>query len=67
MNKIVVWNENVHEQRSQEIRAVYPNGIHAQIASILRDEIPVETATLQDSEHGLSEERLAQTDVLLWW
>lgn len=67
MNKIVVWNENVHEQRSQEIRAVYPNGIHAQIASILRDEIPVETATLQDPEHGLSEERLAQTDVLLWW
>ena len=67
MNKVVVWNENVHEQRSQEIRAVYPNGIHAQIASILRDEIPVETATLQDPEHGLSEERLAQTDVLLWW
>ena len=67
MNKVVVWNENVHEQRSQEIRAVYPNGIHAQIASILRDEVPVETATLQDSEHGLSEERLAQTDVLLWW
>ena len=67
MNKIVVWNENVHEQRSQEIQVVYPNGIHAQIASILRDEIPVETATLQDPEHGLSEERLAQTDVLLWW
>ena len=67
MNKIVVWNENVHEQRSQEIRAVYPNGIHAQIANILRNEIPVETATLQDPEHGLSEERLAQTDVLLWW
>lgn len=67
MNKIVVWNENVHEQRSQEIRAVYPNGIHAQIASILRDEIPVETATLQDPEHGLSEERLEQTGVLLWW
>jgi trehalose utilization protein len=67
MNKIVVWNENVHEQRSQEIRAVYPNGIHAQIASILRDEIPVETATLQDPEHGLSEERLEQTGLLLWW
>jgi trehalose utilization protein len=67
MNKIVVWNENVHEQRSQEIRAVYPNGVHAQIASILRNDIPVETATLQEPEHGLSEERLAQTDVLLWW
>jgi trehalose utilization protein len=67
MNKIVVWNENVHERRSQEIRAVYPDGIHAQIASILRNEIPAETATLQDPEHGLSEERLAQTDVLLWW
>jgi len=67
MNKIVIWNENVHEQKSQEIRAVYPNGIHAQIAALLRNEIPVETATLQDPEHGLSEERLAQTDVLLWW
>jgi trehalose utilization protein len=67
MNKVVVWNENVHEQRSQEIRAVYPNGIHSQIASILGDEVPVETAILQDPEHGLGEERLAQTDVLLWW
>jgi len=27
----------------------------------------VSTATLQEAEHGLSESRLAETDVLTWW
>ena len=26
-----------------------------------------DTATLQEPEHGLTEARLAETDVLMWW
>ena len=45
--------------------------MHGTIAAALRDRLgadgAVETATLDDPEHGLSEERLAETDVLFWW
>jgi trehalose utilization protein len=69
---IVVWNENVHESRGDAtVLSHYPDGIHAVVADGLRellgDEASVGTATLQDPEHGLTEERLAATDVLYWW
>jgi trehalose utilization protein len=71
MNKIrvLVWGENVHEQRSEAIRKVYPEGIHQCIADGLSVEgsFEVGTATLQDPEHGLPETRLSTTDVLIWW
>ncbi len=71
--KIVVWNEAVHEARNEPatIGEMYPpEGIHGAIAAGLRGFYPdseISTATLADPEHGLSEEVLEQTDVLLWW
>jgi trehalose utilization protein len=69
--KVTVWNEGVHEATQPEIAAIYPHGIHGAIAEglseLLGDEVVVRTATLDDPEHGLSEEALEQTDVLLWW
>ena len=70
--RVVVWNEFVHETRGDEtVLAHYPDGIHAVVAAGLRellgDEVDVSTATLAEPEHGLTEERLAETDVLLWW
>ncbi|TBL73366.1 trehalose utilization protein ThuA [Paenibacillus thalictri] len=51
-----------------EVAELYPAGIHEAIAAGIRsDELTVTTATLDEPEHGLTEERLAQTDVLLWW
>ena len=68
MIKVTVWNEFQHEKHSEEVRAVYPNGIHNAIADFLRsDEIEVRTATLDDPECGLTEEVLKDTDVLIWW
>jgi trehalose utilization protein len=71
MNKIrvVVWGENVHEQRSEAIRKIYPKGMHHSIAESLTIDgaFQVETATLQEPEHGLPEARLSETDVLIWW
>jgi len=67
--RVVVWGENVHEQKSEAIRKVYPEGIHQCIAANLAtdESLEVGTATLQQPEHGLSESRLTQTDVLIWW
>jgi trehalose utilization protein len=65
----VVWGENVHEQRNTTVRSIYPDGMHGCIAAALKEDpgITATTATLQEPEHGLTEERLAKTDVLVWW
>ncbi len=67
--KVIVWGENVHENKNETVRAIYPSGMHDCIAAALNGDpdIIAETATLQDSEHGLSSERLDGTDVLVWW
>ena len=68
MIRVTVWNEFQHEKLSEEVQNIYPNGIHNTIADFLRcDEIVVKTATLDDAECGLTNEVLANTDVLIWW
>jgi len=66
---VLVWGENVHEQSNATVRDIYPDGMHAAIANALNTHghINAGTATLQDKDHGLTESRLAETDVLLWW
>lgn len=66
---VTVWNENFHEKTSKEVAKIYPEGIHGAIASFLNQEGDIEarTATLEMPEHGLTEEVLNRTDVLLWW
>jgi len=71
--RILVWNEGVHESLNDpaHIGEIYPEGIHGAIADGLRELLPgaeVSTATLASApDHGLTEEVLAATDVLLWW
>ncbi len=67
--RVTVWNEYRHERENDTVREVYPDGIHAVIADTLEnDGFDVETATLDEGpEHGLTEERLSETDVLTWW
>lgn len=69
MIRVTVWNEYIHERELPEIQAVYPEGIHGCIADFLGMEADLEirTATLDMPEHGLTEEVLATTDVLIWW
>jgi trehalose utilization protein len=68
---VVVWGENRHEQIDEYVREIYPEGMHEAIAAGIRghlgDSADVTTATLEQPEHGLTEERLAATDVLTWW
>ncbi len=71
MDKIInvtVWNEFKHEKEIPSILEMYPGGLHGYIASFLEcDEIKTRTATLDDEECGLTDEVLAETDVLIWW
>lgn len=67
---LLVWNENLHETQDEKVIRIYPDGIHNVIADALRKQVQgseVRTATLAEPEHGLTEEALAETDVLLWW
>jgi trehalose utilization protein len=66
MVAVTIWNEFRHEREDEDAAAVYPDGIHASIADALADH-DVRTATLGEPEHGLTEEVLDDTDVLLWW
>jgi trehalose utilization protein len=67
--KVTVWNEYRHEKRSEHIAKIYPEGIHGAISSYLKqfDNIEVRTATLDEPFHGLTDEVLDNTDVLIWW
>lgn len=69
MIRITVWNEGKHEREYEDIRRIYPEGIHGCIAGFLKKEqdFTVRTATFYDEEHGLSEEVLQNTDVLIFW
>lgn len=68
MVAVTVWNEYVHEREDEEVAEVYPDGIHETIADALAQRgHETRTATLQEPEHGLTEEVLEETDVLLWW
>jgi trehalose utilization protein len=69
--RVLVWGEHRHERQEPEVAARYPDGMHETIAAGVREhlgeEATVGTATLDDPEHGLSEDVLARTDVLAWW
>lgn len=69
MIRVTVWNENRHEQTMEKVRKIYPEGIHGCIAGFLgkEDGIAVRTATFDMPEHGLTEEVLRETDVLVFW
>ncbi|GCF14723.1 trehalose utilization protein ThuA [Haloarcula mannanilytica] len=68
MVAVTVWNENQHERATGPANAMYPDGIHTALAEMLVSHgHTVQTATLDEPEHGLTADVLAETDVLLWW
>ena len=65
---VTFWNEFRHEKSYQEVRDIYPEGLHAPVVAHLRTQgFETGVAALDEPEHGLSEATLANTDVLLWW
>lgn len=68
MIRVTVFNEFKHEKEDDEVKKIYPEGIHNAIKNNIEDEeISVKTVTLDDPECGLTQEVLNSTDVLIWW
>ena len=67
--RVTIYNEFIHEQRNPEVKALYPDGIHGAIGNALlaESDMTVRYATLEMPEHGLSQDVLDETDVLIWW
>jgi trehalose utilization protein len=66
--RALIWNEFRHERKKDEVRALYPQGMHVAIAAgIANESLHVETTSLDDPHQGITDERLTNTDVLLWW
>lgn len=53
---------------TEGVQSIYPDGMHTVISAHLREQgFEVRTATQDEAEHGLTEDVLAETDVLTWW
>lgn len=63
---ITIFVEDSRADTEKNVLAVYPGGIADELASLFPDD-KVRTVSLRDPECGLSEETLADTDVLFWW
>lgn len=65
---VTVWNEYRHEREDDPAKDVYPEGIHTALVDFFSEYgYEVRTATLDEPEHGLTEEVLDETEVLVWW
>ena len=66
--RVTIWNEFRHEREEEKVASIYPEGMHAPIAAHLEEAgCSVRIATLDEAEHGLTEQVLEKTDVLIWW
>jgi trehalose utilization protein len=66
--RVTIWNEYRTEREREDVRRVYPDGMHTPIANYLRAQgVTVRVATFDEPEHGLSQAVLDETDVLIWW
>lgn len=67
--RVTVWHEFRHEKKNEAVKKMYPDGMHMTIKSFLdkNPDMEVRTATLDEPEHGLTDEVLANTDVMTWW
>ncbi|MEM7477755.1 MAG: ThuA domain-containing protein [Planctomycetota bacterium] len=69
--RVTIWNEFRHEKTKDEVRAIYPDGMHVIIGEALQEHlgaaVELRYATLDEPEHGLSQDIVSGTDVMLWW
>lgn len=66
--RVTIFCEH-NQDRYEPVKSVYPDGIHGALAAAYEAEpgFSVTIATQDMPEHGLTEELLANTDVLVWW
>lgn len=67
MVRVLIYNEFYHERTEEKVKEVYPDGIHICLKNALSDDdFVIDTVTLDDVD-TITEERLNETDVLIWW
>ena len=67
MTRIAIFNEFLHEKTDERVQAVYPEGIHQALAGFLKNDDVTITCYTLDNVDEITEEALAETDVMLWW
>ena len=67
--RVTVWNEFRHEKNLDAVKKLYPEGMHKVIADGLdkSGDIKCRLASLDELEHGLTQEVVDSTDVMIWW
>jgi trehalose utilization protein len=68
--RTLIWHEHRHEKSNKLVASLYPEGMHGALKKAYAGDkdFKVDHALLDDdAEHGLSQKRLNETDVLLWW
>ncbi|WP_431930143.1 ThuA domain-containing protein [Nonomuraea jabiensis] len=68
---VTVWNEFFEERKYPSVSSVYPDGLHTVLRQALAEQLGpgtgVRVALQEEPEHGLGQDVLDDTDVLLWW
>jgi trehalose utilization protein len=70
---VIAWSDDTesHNAKSDAARALHPHGVAVTVADALRaalgDAATVTAGGLHEPEQGVSGERLAGADVLVWW
>lgn len=67
MTRITIYNEFVHEQTDENVRAVYPDGIHEALAGFLRSEENAVRCFTLETVNEITDAVLDETDVMIWW
>ncbi|HOJ32998.1 MAG TPA: ThuA domain-containing protein [Candidatus Hydrogenedentes bacterium] len=68
--RVTIWNEGVHEKKHETVRKVYPKGLGAPIAEYLQKQPGIASVHISELDHeqqGLTDDILANTDVMTWW
>ena len=69
MINVTIWNEFIYEKNDANVKEIYPQGIHNYLKTFLKIDkgLKIRTAVLDEKEHGLDDQLLSRTDVLIWW
>ncbi len=67
--RVTIWNEYRHEIHNEHVKQIYPDGMHMTIKRNLSQygDFNIRTAILDSPDHGLTDEVVNSTDVMLWW
>ena len=57
--RVTIWNEYRHEKTDENVKAIYPNGLHATIKEMLSfdGDLDITLAALDDPDQGVSDDQ----------